>query len=167
MRDPSLLGGKLIRRYKRFLADVQIDSGEIITVHCPNTGSMKNCIEEGARVWLSRSENPARKYPLTWEYMKTSRGHYIGVNPQKANMLVRNAIEGGRVQEIQGYPKVRSEVRYGTENSRIDILLSGHPDQAECYLEVKSVTLLENPVSHGVGCFPDSVSSRGTRHLRE
>ncbi len=167
MQDPSLVQGKLVRRYKRFLADVMMDDGEIITVHCPNTGSMKNCVEEGAQVWLSRSENPTRKYPLTWEYMKTSRGHYIGVNPQRANGLVRSAIEAGRVLEVHGYPEVKNEVCYGDENSRIDIFLSGHSGQAECYLEVKSVTLLENPVSHGVGYFPDSVSVRGTRHLRE
>ncbi len=167
MRDPSLVHGKLVRRYKRFLADVLMDSGEITTVHCPNTGSMKNCIEEGAHVWLSRSENPARKYPLTWEFIKTSRGHYIGVNTVRANGLVKNAILENRIPEIRGYPEMTMEKKYGSENSRIDILLSGHPDLTECYVEVKSVTLLETPSSHGKGCFPDSISERGAKHLRE
>ena len=119
MRDHSLVHGKLVRRYKRFLADVLMDSGEIVTVHCPNTGSMKNCIEEGAHVWLSRSGNPARKYPLTWEFTRTSRGHYIGVNTVRANGLVKNAILENRISEIRGYPEMKTEKKYGSENSRI------------------------------------------------
>lgn len=167
MRDSSLVRGKLVRRYKRFLADVLMDNGEIITVHCPNTGSMKNCIEEGAQVWLSRSNNPARKYPLTWEFLKTSRGHYIGINTLRANGLVKTAILENLISEIRGYPEMKVEQKYGSENSRIDIFLSGHPDLVDCYVEVKSVTLLENPASRGHGCFPDSVSERGSKHLRE
>ncbi len=167
MRDPSLVHGKLVRRYKRFLADVLMDNGEIVTVHCPNTGSMKNCVEAGAQVWLSRSDNPARKYPLTWEFLKTSRGHYIGVNTIKANGLAKSAILENRIPELQGYAEMKLERKYGSENSRIDIFLSAHPDLADCYVEVKSVTLLENPASHGKGCFPDSVSTRGSKHLRE
>jgi sugar fermentation stimulation protein A len=167
MRDSSLVHGKLVRRYKRFLADVLMDTGETVTAHCPNTGSMKNCIEEGADVWLSRSDNPARKYPLTWEFIRTSRCHYIGINTIKANGLVKNAILEDRIAEIRGYPEMKTEKRYGSENSRIDIFLSGHPVLAECYVEVKSVTLLEKPFGRGVGCFPDAVSKRGAKHLRE
>ncbi len=162
----DLIRAKLIRRYKRFLADVYLENGEQITVHCPNTGSMRNCVEEGALVWLSRSDNKKRKYQYTWEYIRTGRGHTIGINTLRANHLVRQGIESGIIRELQGYSEVRSEVVYGLENSRIDLLLSA-PDQQDCYVEVKNVTLLEPPVSMGVGYFPDAVSERGSKHLRE
>ena len=162
-----LTKGRLLRRYKRFLADVQLGNGETVTVHCPNTGSMKNCVEAGAEVWLSRSDNPKRKYALTWELIKTGAGHYIGINTGRANHLVEHAVCTGRVEPLSGYAAVRREVRYGRENSRIDLLLEGHPKAADCYVEVKSVTLLEEPVSRGLGYFPDSVSERGAKHLRE
>jgi sugar fermentation stimulation protein A len=167
MQAPSQTTGKLIRRYKRFLADVQLDDGEIITVHCPNTGSMKNCIEEGASVWLSRSDKPSRKYPFTWELTRTARGHFIGINTGKANAIVKAGILGNKVAEVRDYPIIKTEQKYGSENSRIDILLSGHSKYPDCFLEVKSVTLLEAPVSKGLGYFPDSVSERGSKHLRE
>ncbi len=162
----SLVRAQLIRRYKRFLADVYLESGKRITVHCPNTGSMKNCVEEGADVWLSKSENPKRKYAYTWEYIQTRRGHFIGINSARANKLVKEGVDLGVVGELQGYTEIRGEVRYGSENSRVDFLLtaSGRPD---CYVEVKSATLLEKPFSRGVGCFPDAVSERGSKHLRE
>lgn len=167
MSDPSRTTGKLIRRYKRFLADVELDNGEFITAHCPNTGSMKNCIEKGARVWLSRSDNPSRKYPFTWELTRTTRGHFIGINTNKANAIVKAAILQKKVAEVRDYPSIKTEQKYGSENSRIDIFLSGHALLPDCYLEVKSVTLLEAPVSRGIGYFPDSVSKRGAKHLRE
>jgi sugar fermentation stimulation protein A len=164
----------LIRRYKRFLTDVELEDGKVITVHCPNTGSMKNCVEAGAKVWLSKSDNPKRKYQYTWEYMQTSRGDYIGINAARANYLAQQAIENGTVSELSHYETVRREVRYGKEKSRIDLLLTsdgraddstiGYPD---CYVEVKSVTLLETPSSRGIGYFPDAVSERGAKHLRE
>lgn len=157
--------GHLIRRYKRFLADVSLD-GHIVTAHCPNTGSMKNCVEEGAEVWLSTSDNPKRKYRYTWEYLLTSRGHYIGVNTGRANTLVADAVAQGRVRELEGYESLQREVAYGRENSRIDIRLQDSA-RSDCYVEVKSVTLLEQPVSRGVGYFPDAVSERGAKHLRE
>ncbi|HAK52119.1 MAG TPA: DNA/RNA nuclease SfsA [Gammaproteobacteria bacterium] len=162
----GLAKATLIRRYKRFLADVYLDDEQRITVHCPNTGSMKNCVEEGATVWLSRSENPKRKYQYTWEYMQTSRGHYIGINTNRANQLVKEGIESGVVTELRTYPDIKTEVKYGQENSRIDILLSGSglPD---CYVEVKSVTLLEEAATKGSGYFPDAISERGSKHLRE
>lgn len=163
MRD--LVRGQLIRRYKRFLADVTLEDGSFITAHCPNTGSMKNCIEEGAEVWLSISDNPKRKYRYTWEYIVTSHGHWICVNTGRANHLVEQAVKRHDVSELVGFSEVRREVKYGEENSRVDLLLSD--SDRRCYVEVKSVTLLETPVSKGNGCFPDAVSERGAKHLRE
>ena len=162
----GLVHARLIKRYKRFLADVRLDNDEIITVHCPNTGSMKNCVEENAEIWLSDSNNPKRKYRYTWEYLRTSRGHHIGVNAGKANQLVQSAIRDDLVEPLAGYDTIRPEVKYGDENSRIDLLLQDSKKQ-DCYVEVKSVTLLEDPPSSGIGYFPDAVSERGAKHLRE
>ena len=162
----GLVHARLIKRYKRFLADVRLDNDEIITVHCPNTGSMKNCVEENAEIWLSDSDNPKRKYRYTWEYLRTSRGHHIGVNAGKANQLVQSAIQDDLVEPLAGYDTIRPEVKYGDENSRIDLLLQSCQKQ-DCYVEVKSVTLLEDPPSSGIGYFPDAVSERGAKHLRE
>ena len=162
----GLVHARLIKRYKRFLADVRLDNDEIITVHCPNTGSMKNCVEENAEIWLSDSDNPKRKYRYTWEYLRTSRGHHIGVNAGKANQLVQSAIRDDLVEPLAGYDTIRPEVKYGDENSRIDLLLQDSKKQ-DCYVEVKSVTLLEEPPSSGIGYFPDAVSERGAKHLRE
>jgi sugar fermentation stimulation protein A len=167
MQTSTRITGKLIRRYKRFLADVRLENGKVITVHCPNTGSMKNCTEEGAEVWLSRSDNPSRKYPFTWELIRTAKGHFIGINTGKANSIVKAGILGSKVAEVSHYPILKTEQKYGSENSRIDILLSGHSKFPDCFLEVKSVTLLEAPVYKGLGYFPDSVSERGAKHLRE
>ena len=164
MKD--LVHARLIKRYKRFLADVRLDNNDVITVHCPNTGSMKNCVEEDAEIWLSDSDNPKRKYRYTWEYLTTSRGHHIGVNAGKANQLVQAAIQDGLVEQLAGYATIRPEVKYGDENSRIDLLLQD-TKRKDCYVEVKSVTLLENPSLHGIGYFPDAVSKRGAKHLRE
>lgn len=162
----GLVHARLIKRYKRFLADVRLDNDEMITVHCPNTGSMKNCVEENAEIWLSDSDNPKRKYRYTWEYLRTSRGHHIGVNAGKANQLVQSAIRDDLVEPLAGYDTIRPEVKYGDENSRIDLLLQDSKRQ-DCYVEVKSVTLLEDPPSSGIGYFPDAVSERGAKHLRE
>lgn len=155
----------LLRRYKRFLADVELEDGSTITIHCSNTGSMKNCWEPGDEVWMSRSSNPKRKYAYTWELVRNKRGHYIGINTSRANEIVRSAIAAGKVDGFTGYADVRSEVPYG-ESSRIDLLLSS-PDMPDCYVEIKSVTLLESPVKDGVGHFPDAVSARATKHLKE
>ena len=162
----GLVHARLIKRYKRFLADVRLDNDEITTVHCPNTGSMKNCVEENAEIWLSDSDNPKRKYRYTWEYLRTSRGHHIGVNAGKANQLVQSAIRDDLVEPLAGYDTIRPEVKYGDENSRIDLLLQDSKKQ-DCYVEVKSVTLLEDPPSSGIGYFPDAGSERGAKHLRE
>ena len=154
--------GRLIRRYKRFLADIETQTGELITIHCPNTGSMRHCIAPGSACWYSTSASKTRKYPHTWEVATTPDGDLAGINTGRANGLVRQAIEDGVITELAGYPDIRAEVKYGHENSRIDFLLQGAgPD---CYVEVKNVTLREAP---GQGLFPDAVSTRGTRHLRE
>ncbi|MCA0894176.1 DNA/RNA nuclease SfsA [Microbulbifer agarilyticus] len=159
--SPALIEGKLLRRYKRFLADVALPDGEIMTIHCPNTGSMKNCWEENTPCWYSDSGNPKRKYRHTLEITTTPGGAKAGVNTGRANHLVEEAITSGVVAELQGYDALRREVKYGEENSRIDILLEG--DAGACYVEVKNVTLAEG----ARGMFPDAVSTRGTKHLRE
>jgi sugar fermentation stimulation protein A len=165
-----LTSATLIRRYKRFLADIQMDDGRVITIHCPNTGSMKNCAFPGGRIWYSTSSNKKRKYPHTWELVETPDGYFICVNTGKANNLVRDAIESGVVAELADYSNIRAEVRYGVENkSRVDFVLSNESRSLgkKCYVEVKSVTLLDDSQGVGVGLFPDAVSERGTRHLNE
>lgn len=163
MRFPvSLIGARLTRRYKRFLADVTLDDGTALTAHCPNTGSMLGCQLPGSRVWLSRSDNPKRKYAYTWELVELDGGVLVGINTGRSNALVREAIESGVIGELGGYDEIRAEVRYGSENSRADFLLSG--SDGDCYVEVKNVTAA---VQDGVAVFPDAVSTRGTKHLRE
>lgn len=172
---PSLKPATLLRRYKRFIADIVLDTGEEVSVHCPNTGSMKNCIIENSPCWYSESANPKRKYPYTLELVTTASGHLAGINTGLANKLVKEAIDNNRIQELVGYECIRSEVRYGEEKSRIDFLLQS-PNRADCYVEVKSVTLgadvnsLDGDskvIDAGLGLFPDSVSARGSKHLRE
>ena len=158
----TLIPGSLIKRYQRFLADVELDDGRVITAHTPNTGSMLGCCEPGSRVWLSDSGNPERKYPLSWELVEAAPGVLVGINTGLPNKLVEEGISTGVIGELQGYAGIRREVRYGMEKSRIDLLLqgSGKPD---CYVEVKNVTLAQD----GIGYFPDAVSARGSKHLRE
>ena len=158
-----LIPATLVRRYKRFLADVILEAGEQVTVHTPNTGAMLGCAEPGSRVWLRDSGNPARKYPLGWELATSEAGILIGVNTHLANQLVQEGIETGAIEELQGYKSLRREVGYGDEGSRIDLLLQ-HPARPACYIEVKNVTLLQ---AAGVAAFPDAVSQRGSKHLRE
>jgi sugar fermentation stimulation protein A len=153
--------GRLLRRYKRFLADVQLDSG-VITAACPNTGSMMGCCEPGSRVWLSESDSATRKYRHTWEIVEAD-GVMIGINTGLPNALVAEALAAGTIAELAGYPGVRREVRYGEESSRVDFVLDS-PDRPACYVEVKNVTAA---VTRGVALFPDCVSDRGSRHLRE
>jgi sugar fermentation stimulation protein A len=158
--ENPLVEGRLLRRYKRFLADVELVGGEIITAHTANTGAMQGCSTPGSRVWLSKSDNPKRKCPYTWELVEGDAGTLVGINTQLSNRLVHEAITAGRISELQGYANVRSEVRYGQENSRIDLLLEA---DTPCYVEVKNVTLAED----GIGYFPDAISARGSKHLRE
>lgn len=159
MRLPPLVAGTLVKRYKRFLADVILDDGDVVTVHCPNSGSMKGCAAPGSRVFLSRSANPERKYPFGWELVQ-SDGFWAGINTGLPNRLTREAIEDGTVAELQGYATIRPEVPYG-EHSRIDLLLEG--PTGRCFVEVKNVTLVEN----GRALFPDAVTIRGQKHLQE
>jgi len=161
---------RFLRRYKRFMADVALADGSQITLHCPNTGSMKNCLHPGFRVWYSDSHNPKRKYPCTWEQAEipvvfdgTERTTRAGLNTTLANTLVAELLRAGKVPELSSYQSIRQEVRYGSQNSRIDLLLEGDA-LADCYVEVKSVTLA---VGDGLGLFPDAVTSRGTKHLQE
>lgn len=155
--------GRLIRRYKRFLADVTLPDNSEITAHCPNTGSMLGCQPADARVILSVSDNPKRKLKYTWELVETSPGVWACVNTARPNAQAREAIELGVVTELAGYSRVRSEVRYGSEKSRIDLHLSGHESRPDAWVEVKNVTLCEQ----GTGYFPDAVTTRGQKHLRE
>ncbi len=158
-----LIPGKLIKRYKRFLADVQLQDGSEVTAHCPNTGSMLGCQPESARVWLSASDNPKRKLRYTWELVETSPGVMACINTARPNHQAREAIEAGWIPELAGYTVIRPEVRYGQEKSRIDLHLSGHGTLPDAWVEVKNVTLCEA----GVGYFPDAVTTRGQKHLRE
>lgn len=162
--EPPLQRALLLRRYKRFLADIETPSGETFTIHCPNTGSMKNCWAENTPCWYSDSGNPKRKYRHTLEITTTPGGALAGVNTGRANALVEEAIESGVVTELAGYTQLRREVRYGDENSRIDLLLGG--ERGDCYVEVKNVTLADG-AEGGRGLFPDAVSTRGAKHLRE
>lgn len=161
----GLQEAKLIRRYQRFLADVSLAENRF-TIHCPNTGSMKNCAEPGSRVWFSTATNPARKYPHTWEVVEVAGRWLAGVNTGRANKLVTEALQQGLITELADYKRLRTEVAYG-EGSRIDILLEDE-DSAQarppCHVEVKNVTLLDTA---GLGLFPDAVTLRGQKHLRE
>ncbi len=159
-----LVSGRLIKRYKRFLADVELDSGESITAACPNTGSMFGCNVPGSRVWLSSSDSITRKYRHTWELVEAKPGVIVGINTGLPNRLTVEAIEAKVIKELSGYRDIKTEVRYGHENSRIDILLDGHAKKPPCYVEVKNVTAA---VENGIALFPDAVSERGSKHLRE
>ena len=155
--------GRLVRRYKRFLADIITDEGEALCIHCPNTGSMLNCMGEGARVWFQRSSDPRRKLPGTWELVETPQGRLACVNTARANPLVEEALLNGQIAELTGFTTLKREVAYGVENSRVDFRLDYAGTAA--FVEVKSVTLgfAETPVA----AFPDAVTTRGARHLRE
>lgn len=160
--DPPFEEAILLKRYKRFLTDIRLGTGEELTIHCPNTGSMKNCWVAETPCWFSRSNNPKRKLPGTLEISTTPEGDLVGVNTQRPNHLVREGIENGTILELQGYDSIKPEVKYGEENSRIDLLLSKNGEQ--CYVEVKNTTL---GVGNGRVLFPDAVTSRGAKHLRE
>ena len=166
MQFPSpLVTGTLIRRYKRFLADVRLDTGEVVTAHCADTGSMLGLKDPGSRVWLSTNDNPKRKLKYTWELIEVDLGcgpHLVGINTNHPNIIVTQAIERGLIPELDGYASLRREVKYGI-NSRIDILLrnQGRPD---CYVEIKNVHLMRKA---GFAEFPDAVTERGKKHLNE
>ncbi len=157
----------LIKRYKRFLADITLNNDDITTIHVANTGAMTGCAEPADTVWYSTSSNPKRKYPYSWELTQTKQNHLICVNTLRANQLTEEALLNGTITELQGFDELQREVKYGDENSRIDFLLrcnnAGNKNKALTYVEVKSVTLLEG----NQGYFPDAVTTRGQKHLRE
>ena len=138
-------------------------SGEQITVHTPNTGAMTGCAEPGCSVWLRDTQNPSRKYQYSWEVTETIDGTMVGVHTGIVNTLVREAIENKILSELQGYDEIRQEVKYGNERSRIDLLLQ-HQGRADCYVEIKNVTAVDED---GVAFFPDAVSKRAVKHLRD
>ena len=156
---PELTVAILIRRYKRFMVDVQLESGEVITAHCPNSGSMRGCLEPGRRVFLSRSSNEKRKFPHTLEIIEMPSSLVV-VNTLMANRIVRKAVQSEMIPELSGYDGIRTEVPYG-RNSRIDLLLEGR--EKPCLVEVKSCTLAQD----GIVMFPDAVTARGLKHLVE
>ena len=155
---PALTEGRLLRRYKRFLADVELADGSVITAHCPNTGAMTGCAEPGSAVWLSRSDSPTRKYPFTWELVATPAG-LACIHSARANAVVNEAFARGLVPGFAAWPTIRTEVKYAS-GSRIDLLLEGSAGRV--FVEVKCVTLCRDG---GLGLFPDAVSERGRRHL--
>jgi len=156
-----LLRGTLIKRYKRFMADVTLDDGSEVTAHCANSGSMLGLTTPGAEVWLSPADNPKRKLKYTWELIRDGDG-LVGINTSHPNALVAEAVGDGTIAELAGYGSLRREVKYG-RNSRIDLLLED-ADRPPCYVEVKNVHLKREA---GLAEFPDSVTARGTKHLGE
>ncbi len=161
--DPVLEEGRLIKRYKRFLADIESADGSVVTAHCANTGSMKNCMEEGARVWFSRNDDPKRKLKASWELVETPHGRVACINTGRANRLVEEALQAGIITELAGFTQLRREVKFGEENSRADFCLMF--EQQSVIVEVKSVTL--GFAESDIAAFPDAVTARGTKHLRE
>ena len=159
IRNPTL-EGRLVRRYKRFLADVELPNGETLTAHCPNTGSLRGCLEEGARVILRDSQDAKRKLRYTFQTIEIG-GTWVNVDTGLPNTAVAEAIELGRVKKLAGYSSLRREVKYG-KNSRIDILLEDDAGK-RCYVEVKNTTLAEGKLA----MFPDAVTERGRKHLLE
>ena len=160
--DP-LIRGTLVKRYKRFLSDVELESGDIVVAHCANSGSMLSVKEPGSEVWLSPARNPDRKLRYTWELIKVG-DTFVGINTALPNKIVEEAIVAGKIPELEGYETLRREVKYG-KNSRIDILLED-PKRPTCYVEVKNVTLRRDLEGGPVG-FPDAVTTRGAKHLVE
>lgn len=161
--EPELESGVLIKRYKRFLTDITLPNRSERTIHCANTGAMTGCADTGNTVFFSTSSNLKRKYPNSWELSVTENKHTICVNTIRANQLVVEAIQNKKIDELTKYNTLKTEVKYGSENSRIDILISEN-SLPDCYIEVKSVTLLGEA---GQGYFPDAVTTRGQKHLRE
>ena len=162
MRLPPLVPARLVKRYKRFLADVVLESGETVTAHCANSGSMLSLARPGARVWLSHSSDPKRKLAWSWKLEETEAGALVCIDTSLPNAIVAEAIAEGRIPALAGWASLRREVKYG-RNSRIDILLED-PAKGRVWVEVKNCTLSRTP---GLAEFPDAVTARGAKHLDE
>lgn len=160
MKLPVLYSGVLVRRYKRFLADIDTAQGESITAHCPNTGAMTGCAEPGSTVYFSLSDNPKRKYPHTLELVETSLG-MVSVNTGRANSLVGEALEAQKIAALAGYSDIKAEAKIPDGGGRFDFLLRG-PEKPDVFVEVKSVSLSQG---NGLGAFPDAVSERALKHV--
>ncbi len=160
LKWPDLIPGTLVRRYKRFLADVNLSSGKTVTAHCPNSGAMLECSEPGRPVYLSYHDNPKRKLKYTWELIEMPES-LVGVNTLVPNRLVKKSIEGGQIKKLAGYDKVLAEAKAG-EHSRLDLLLK-NGKKPDCYVEIKNCTLVKDNVAK----FPDAVTTRGFKHLVE
>ena len=165
MKFPKpLIEGTLVKRYKRFLADVRLKNGRVVVAHCANSGSMLSVDDPGAAVWLSEATNPERKLRYTWEMIRIGKT-LVGINTQHPNRLVEEAIRNGTIEELSGYATLRREVRYG-KDSRIDLLLED-PKRPPCYVEVKNVTMKRDRSPKAPAEFPDAVTARGAKHLAE
>jgi sugar fermentation stimulation protein A len=160
MHLPPLIPGRLIRRYKRFLADVELADGSVVTAHCPNSGSMRGCLGEGWPVMLSTSDNPKRKHPQTWELVHNGTC-WIGINTSRTNAVVEEGLRSGSIPELAAFDELLREVRLG-ERSRIDLALD--TGGRRTWVEVKSVTMVD---ASGRYAFPDAVTARGAKHLAE
>lgn len=157
-----MIEARFIKRYKRFFADFELEDGRIVTAHCPNTGSMKTCMEAGAPSLLTFHDDPKRKLKYTWQAIRMPDG-WVGINTNQANHLVAAALEAEILEFAEGYTHIQREKKVG-EKSRIDFFLSGHAHRPDCWMEVKNVTLL---LEDGIVGFPDAVTQRGTKHLNE
>ena len=163
---PELLPGTLLKRYKRFLADIELDTGEVITAHCPNTGPMTGVCHIGGRVMVSRSDNPNRKLPYTWELaeVKDTIPTWVGVNTALPNRVIKSVLEAKLLPELGDYSTIRTEVRYGSDKkSRVDFVVSDQDKASQIYIEVKNTTWAKQTLA----LFPDTVTTRGQKHLRE
>lgn len=160
--ETPLIPARLIRRYKRFLADCRLEDGREVTAHCANPGSMMGLANPGMKIWLEPNDDPKKKLKFGWRLVDHENGHFTGVDTSAPNRALRMALENQEIAELAAYGSVRAEVKYG-ECSRIDFLLE-QPDLPDCFVEVKSVTLCRQP---GLAEFPDSVTARGARHLAE
>lgn len=157
----NLVSGRLVKRYKRFFADVEMSNGRIVTAHCPNTGSMLGLAKHGVKVWLEPNEDPRKKLKYSWKLVDHENGHFTGVDTSIANRIVYEALLQRKILEVLDYNIILREQKYGA-NSRVDFLLSN--GSKTCYLEVKSVTLCRQ---EKIAEFPDTVTSRGAKHLKE
>lgn len=167
MQYPTeLVTGRLIKRYKRFLADIKLDTGELITAHCANTGSMKNCQPDNAKVWLWDSKNPKRKLPYSWEWVEIDGQHKACINTARANQLVKEALLAGVIESLGEVAEDHLKAEPKVDEGRLDFLISTSENSSDdIYIEVKNVTLLAEDGS-GLGYFPDAVSARGLKHLQ-